>query len=91
MANGDAIGTALANGSMYNNTMRDNLIGWMCWQASCAPEGYRQDQSFPASPADYSTNSVLPVRQIPLDVENDEYQVWVNKIVSAGIAVGPSF
>ncbi len=90
MANADASGAAVSS-SMYNNTMRDNLIGWTCWQASCEPEGYRQDQYFPASPADYSTNSVLTAGQITLDMENNEYQVWVNKMATAGIAVGPSF
>ena len=87
MANSDATG---AHGSMYNNTMHDNLIGWMCWSASCAAEGYRKDQYFPASPADYSTNAVLTTGQI-LDMENSEYQVWVNKMATAGVAVGPSF
>jgi hypothetical protein len=91
MANGDASGAGVANGSMYNNTMRDNIIGWTCWQASCAHEGYRKDQFFPAAPADYSTNSVVVARQITLDIENNEYQVWLNKMASAGIAVGPSF
>jgi hypothetical protein len=87
MANSDATG---AQGSMYNNIMHDNLIGWTCWSASCAAEGYRKDQYFPASPADYSTNTVLPTGQI-LDMENSEYQVWVNKMATAGVAVGPSF
>ena len=91
MANGDATGAAVASGSMYNNTMRDNLIGWACWQSSCAQEGYRKDQSFPAAPADYSTNSVIAARQITLDMENNEYQVWVNKMATAGVTVGPSF
>ena len=91
MANGDVSGAGVANGSMYNNTMRDNLIGWTCWQSSCAQEGYRKDQFFPAAPADYSTNSVVAARQITLDMENNEYQVWLNKMASAGIAVGPSF
>ena len=54
-------------------------------------EGYRKDQYFPASPADYSTNSVLAAGQITLAMENNEYQVWVNKMATAGIAVGPSF
>ena len=80
-----------ANGSMYNNTMHDNLIGWTCWSASCAAEGYRKDQYFPASPADYSTNAVLTTGQITLNTENNEYQFWVDKMASAGIAVGPSF
>jgi hypothetical protein len=87
MANSDATG---AHGSMYNNSMHDNLIGWTCWSASCAAEGYRKDQYFPASPADYSTNAVLTTGQIP-DMENSEYQVWVNKMATAGVAVGPSF
>jgi hypothetical protein len=89
MANSDA--SSGASGSMYNNTMHDNLIGWTCWSASCAAEGYRKDQYFPASPADYSTNSVLATGQITLNTENSEYQVWVNKMAAAGIAVGPSF
>jgi hypothetical protein len=89
MANSDA--TSGAGGSMYNNSMRDNLIGWTCWSASCAAECYRKDQYFPASPTDYSTNSVMATGQITLNVENSEYQVWMNKMAAAGIAVGPSF
>ena len=88
MANGDVSG---ANGSMYNNTMHDNLIGWTCWNSSCAQSGYRKDQSFPASPGDYSTNSVLATRHITPNMENNEYQIWLNKTASAGIAVGPAF
>jgi hypothetical protein len=88
LANGGVTGTSA---SMYNNTMRDNLVGWTCWKSSCAQGGYRKDQFFPASPADYSTNSVVETRQITLEMENNEYQVWVNKMTSAGIAVGPSF
>jgi hypothetical protein len=87
MVNGDGV----ANGSTYNNTMHDNLIGWACWNSSCAQSGYRKDQSFPASPGDYSTNSVLAARPITPEIEDDEYQIWLNKTASAGIAVGPSF
>jgi hypothetical protein len=75
----------------YNNTMRDNLIGWTCWKASCASEGFRRDQYFPASPADYSTNSVLPAGQITLNLENNEYLIWTNKMAISGVTVGPSF
>jgi hypothetical protein len=91
MANSDVNGVSIANGSMYNNTMRDNLIGWACWSSSCSQAGYRKDQFFPASPGDYSNNSVLAAQPITLDMENNEYQLWLNKIASAGIAVGPSF
>jgi hypothetical protein len=89
MANGDVDGAA--NGNLYNNTMHDNLIGWACWDSSCARSGYRKDQSFPASPGDYSTNSVLAAQPITPEIEDYEYQIWLNKTASAGIAVGPAF
>jgi hypothetical protein len=76
---------------MYNNTMRDNLVGWMCWKSSCAQTGYRKDQFFPASPADYSTNSLLAAGQVTFDMENNEYQVWLNKLSAAAVSVGPAF
>jgi hypothetical protein len=93
-----AQGVGLANGgvagpsaSMYNNRMRDNLVGWACWKSSCAQGGYRKDQFFPASPADYSTNSVVATRQITFNMENNEYQVWLNKLSAAAVTVGPVF
>jgi hypothetical protein len=90
MANGDATGSAVANGSMYNNTMHDNLIGWACWTSSCSQSGYRKDQSFPAAPGDYSANTVV-AQPITPTMENNEYQIWLNKTASAGITVGPAF
>ncbi len=80
MANGDGNG-----GNTYNNSMHDNLIGWACWNSSC------KDQSFPASPGDYSANSVVASQPITPDMENNEYQLWLNKTATAGIAVGPAF
>ena len=74
----------------YNNTMHDNVVAWACWQASCASQGYRRDQYFPASPADYSTNTVLP-GSVSLHMENNEYQLWMNKLAASGVTVGPSF
>ena len=91
MANGDVNGASVANPSMYNNTMHDNLIGWTCWNSACSQSGYRKDQSFPASPADYSTNSVLAAQPITPQMENNEYQIWLNKTASAGVSVGPAF
>jgi parallel beta-helix repeat protein len=85
------VNVGAASASMYNNAMRDNLVGWACWKSSCAQEGYRKDQYFPASTEDYSTNSVVPAGQITFEMENKEYQVWLNKLASVGIAVGPSF
>jgi Bacterial Ig-like domain (group 2) len=85
----DAIGGA--NASVYNNTMRDNLVGWMCWKLSCAQAGYRNDVFFPASPADYSTNSAIATGEITVSTENNEYQVWLNKLSDAAVTVGPAF
>ena len=87
MANGDA---NTANSTLYNNTMHDNLIGWTCWTSSCSQSGYRKDQSFPAAPGDYSANTVV-AQPITPSMENNEYQIWLNKTASAGIAVGPAF
>ena len=52
--------------------------------------GYLKDQFFPASPADYSTNSVVPTPQITFNMENNEYQVWLNKLSAAAVSVGRS-
>ena len=87
MANGSA---SAATGSMYNNTMHDNIIGWNCWSSSCSQAGYRKDQYFPAAPGDYSTNSVLVQRPTP-GTEEQEYLIWLNKMSSSGIMVGPAF
>ena len=90
LSNADAHGN-MERGSIYNNTMHDNVVGWTCWTASCAEVGYRQDQYFPASTGDYESNSVVPARQITLDMEESEFLIWLNKTESAGIKVGPSF
>jgi hypothetical protein len=88
LANGGVSG---ASANMYNNTMRDNLVGWTCWKSSCAQGGYRKDQFFPGSPADYESNSVVATRQITFNMENNEYQVWLNKLSAAAVTVGPAF
>jgi hypothetical protein len=90
MQNAGLVNAIAPSASNYNNTMHDNLVGWACWTASCASHGYRRDQYLPASPADYSTNTV-PSGNITLELENNEYQVWMNKVASSGVAVGPSF
>ncbi len=87
MANGDING---ANANLYNNSMQDNLIGWACWASSCSLSGYRRDQSFPAAPGDYSANTIV-AQPITLAMEDNEYQIWLDKTATAGIAVGPAF
>jgi hypothetical protein len=78
-------------GVVYNNTMHDNVVGWTCWSSSCAAAGNRQDQYLPASPGDYSSNAVVSAKQITLDMEEGEYQIWLSKTTTAGVVVGPSF
>ena len=83
--------TDLSGDSISTNTMHDNLIGWACWTASCTDHEYRQDEYFPASPSDYGSNVILPAKQISREMEENEYLLWRNKTVTAGVAVGPSF
>jgi hypothetical protein len=71
--------------------MHDNLVGWTCLSSTCSDEGSRGALSFPAAPGDYSTNSVVPAEQITLEMEEREYGIWLNKIASVGIKLGPSF
>jgi hypothetical protein len=88
LVNGGSVGQSSI---VYNNTMRDNVVGWNCWKPSCAQEGYRKDQFFPASPEDYSANSVMSTRSITFNMEDSEYQVWLNKMSAAAVSVGPAF
>jgi hypothetical protein len=90
LSNIDPQGNA-EQGSLYNNTMHDNVVGWTCWTAACAAAGYRRDQYFPASPSDYSNNSLMAARPITLNMEDSEYNVWLNKAASGGVKIGPSF
>jgi Bacterial Ig-like domain (group 2) len=90
LSNADTHGDA-SHGSHYNNTMHDNVVGWACWTSSCAGAGYRQDQYLPGSPQDYSNNESVPAGPITLDMEESEYLLWLNKTVSAGVRIGPSF
>jgi len=77
--------------SIYNNTMYDNVVGWTCLNSTCNEEDSRKALFFPASPGDYSSNSVVPDEQITLEIEENEYRIWLNKIASVGITLGPSF
>jgi hypothetical protein len=88
LATAEAAGSAA--GSMYNNAMRDNLVGWACWQGPCAATGYRNDQFFPASSADYAANSVLGAQPITLETEDNDFRVWQSKTAAASVTVGPS-
>ena len=53
-------------------------------------QGYRKDQYFPALARRLFQQSVWRPNPSP-STEDNEYQVWLNKMVSAGIAVGPAF
>jgi hypothetical protein len=72
------------------NTMHDNIVAWNCWNSSCSNLGYRKDQYFPASPGDYSSNSVL-AHPPTLETEEQEYLIWLDKMSSSGVSIGPRF
>jgi hypothetical protein len=84
----DAYGN-VANGSMYNNEMHNNTVGWMCWASQCAWDGYRNDKYFPLDNSDYSTNQSISANPITLQAEDGEYATWLAKLSANGMAVGP--
>jgi hypothetical protein len=84
----DVYGNIL-NGSMYNNNMYGNTVGWMCWAARCAWDGYRNDEWFPINNSYYGTNTSISANPITLAMESAEYQTWLAKISSSGMTVGP--
>ena len=79
----------IENGSMYNNNMYSNTVGWMCWAPRCAANGYRNDEYFPNDSSDYSTNVSIATNPITLQAENNEYSTWLEKIASNQIVIGP--
>jgi hypothetical protein len=79
----------IKSGSMYNNDMYGNTVGWMCWAARCAWDGYRNDEYFPDNNSYYYTNQSISANPITLQAENSEYSTWLAKIGSNGIVVGP--
>ncbi len=78
----------IENGSMYNNDMYVNTVGWMCWAARCAWDGYRNDEYFPENYSYYSTNQSISANPITLQTEDGEYTAWQAKVKSNGIVLG---
>jgi Ricin-type beta-trefoil lectin domain/Bacterial Ig-like domain (group 2) len=78
----------IENGSMYNNDMHGNTVGWMCWAARCAWDGYRNDEYFPDNGSYYSTNQSISANPITLQAEDGEYAAWRAKVNSNGIVLG---
>ncbi len=85
----DVYGNA-SNGSMYNNTMYNNQVGWMCWAARCAWDGYRNDEWFPGNGGLYSTNPSIAGNPITANLENAEYGNFLSKLSSNNVTVGPT-
>jgi hypothetical protein len=79
----------LQNGSMYNNNMYGNIVGWMCWAARCAWDGYRNDEYFPDNNGYYAANQAISANPISMQAENAEYPAWLAKLSANGMVVGP--
>ena len=77
------------SGSMYNNVMRDNTVGWMCWAARCAWNGYRNDEYFPDNSGEYSANNAIAADPITPHAENNEYAIWLGKLRDNAMVTGP--
>jgi hypothetical protein len=79
----------IGNGSMYNNDMHGNTVGWMCWASRCAWEGYRSDKYFPDNNGDYYTNQSISTNPITRREESNQYTAWLAKLALNAIIVGP--
>ena len=75
----------IENGTMYNNDMYGNTVGWMCWAARCAWDGYRNDEYFPDNNSDYYTNQSISANPIALQAESGEYSAWQQKVSFNGM------
>jgi hypothetical protein len=84
----DAYGN-VANGSMYNNEMHSNTVGWMCWASRCDWDAYRNDKYFPLDNSDYSTNQSISANPITLEAEDSEYAAWLTKVSANQMVIGP--
>jgi len=80
----------IRNGTMYNNNMYGNTVGWMCWASDCAWDGYRNDKYFPENGSYYDTNPSISANPITLEAEDSEYPAWLAKISANGMIVGPT-
>ena len=80
----------VARGTMYNNNMYGNVVGWMCWASRCAWDSYRNDSYFPLNNADYSNQDPLPSGAVTLATEQNEYTIWLSKLTSDSKVVGPT-
>jgi hypothetical protein len=79
----------IEKGSMYNNDMYGNTVGWMCWASRCAANRYRNDDFFPANDSYYSTNESISANPISRQAEDSEYSTWLAKVSSSGTVLGP--
>jgi Ricin-type beta-trefoil lectin domain len=85
----DAYGN-VPNGSMYNNDMYSNTVGWMCWASRCDWDQYRNDKYFPLNNSYYSTNQSISANPITLQAEDSEYATWLAKVSANGMVIGPA-
>ncbi|HEV2274962.1 MAG TPA: RICIN domain-containing protein [Acidobacteriaceae bacterium] len=79
------------SGSMYNDDMHDNTVGWMCWASRCSWDAYRNDDYFPMNGGDYGSNPSLPWGPVSYATEDSEYPSWLSKLANNSAQVGPNF
>ncbi|PYE55759.1 NPCBM/NEW2 domain-containing protein [Deinococcus yavapaiensis] len=74
-------------GIWYNNTLRDNLIGWT--RINSAGTTWFNNYWLPSCTTALCYNNQNWSGAVTLDTEAQEYQVWLNKLTQNGVAVGP--
>ena len=86
---GQNVGMTIYNlystGAFYNNSEHDNTVGWV------GRYGGRNDWWFPDCSSNNCTNYTALPNPITLDTENAEYQIWLDKLSSNNVTVGPDF
>ena len=77
------INGAIPKGTFFNNFEYNNTIGWV------RADGSRQDTWLPDCASGKCTNNIALPNPITVDTENGEYQIWLNKLASQKVTIGP--
>ncbi len=75
----------ISKGTFFKNWAHDNTIGWI------KADGARNDTWFQDCTSGKCTNNASLPDPINLDTEKAEYQIWLHKVSSHNVKIGPNF
>ena len=76
----------IAKGTFYNNWAHDNTVGWVGKNGAG-----RSDFWYPDCTTGKCVNNTSLSDSITLNTEKSEYQIWLNKLSSKHVTIGPNF